>query len=90
MAPFGAMAQLSGKGAITGTVTDNTGAVIPDATVRHQHCYGDFHNTTTTGAGDFNFPNLDPGIYTVSTTAKGFEKLTQKDIHVNALEVADI
>jgi hypothetical protein len=42
--------------------------------------------TTTTGAGDFNFSNLDPGIYTVTTTAKGFEKLSQKNIHVNAME----
>ena len=30
--------------------------------------------------------NLDPGIYTVSSTAKGFEKLFQKGIHVNAME----
>ena len=29
----GAFAQLSGKGAIRGTVTDRTGAVIPNATV---------------------------------------------------------
>jgi len=41
--------------------------------------------TTTTGAGAFNFPNLDPGIYTVVTSAKGFEKLSQQNIHVNAM-----
>jgi hypothetical protein len=87
MAPFGAMAQLSGKGAITGTAADKTGAVIPDATVAVTNdATGITVKTTTTGAGDFNLSNLDPGIYTVTTTAKGFEKLVQKNIHVNALE----
>jgi hypothetical protein len=88
MAPFCAQAQLSGKGAITGTVSDTSGAVIPGASVAATNdATGITTTTTTTGAGDFNFPNLDPGIYTVTTTAKGFEKLTQKGIHVNALEV---
>jgi hypothetical protein len=83
-----AMAQLSGKGAITGTVTDKNGAVIPGAVVTAiDDATGTVTKMTTTGAGDFNFSNLDPGIYTVSTTAKGFEKLVQKNIHVNAMEM---
>jgi hypothetical protein len=87
MAPFGAMAQLSGKGAITGSAADKTGAVIPGATVAASNdATGITTKTTTTGAGDFNLSDLDPGIYTVTTTAKGFEKLVQKNIHVNALE----
>jgi hypothetical protein len=87
MAPFGAKAQLSGKGAITGTAMDKSGAVIPGATVAATNsATGITTNTTTTGAGDFNFSNLDPGIYTVTVTAKGFEKLTQQNIHVNAME----
>jgi hypothetical protein len=87
MAPFCAQAQLTGKGTITGTVTDTTGAVIPGASVSAiNDATGIANTTTTTGAGDYNFPNLDPGIYTVTTSAKGFEKLTQKGIHVNAME----
>src|ERR1039458_5234565 len=87
MATFCAQAQLSGKGAITGSVSDSTGAVIPGASVSATNdATGITVTTTTTGAGDFNFPNLDAGIYTVTTTAKGFEKLTQKSIHVNAME----
>jgi hypothetical protein len=87
MAPFGAKAQLSGKGAVTGTAMDKTGAVIPGATVAATNsATGITTTTTTTGAGDFNFSNLDPGIYTVTVTAKGFEKLTQENIHVNAME----
>ena len=87
MAPFGAMAQLSGKGAITGSVMDTSGAVIPGATVTViNDATGVKTVSTTTGAGDFNFSNLDPGTYTVFTAVKGFEKLVQQNIHVNALE----
>ncbi|MGA2569283.1 MAG: TonB-dependent receptor [Terracidiphilus sp.] len=86
MMPIGAMAQLSGKGAITGTVTDKTGAVIAGATITATNTANGVTTVTkSTGAGDFIFANLDPGIYTVTTTAPGFEKLTQQNVHVNAL-----
>ncbi len=82
-----ALAQLSGKGAITGTVTDSTGAVIPGASIVARN--NDSGITTTseaTGSGTFTFANLDPGIYSVTITAQGFEKLIQQNIHVNAME----
>jgi hypothetical protein len=82
-----AMAQMTGKGAITGTVADKTGAVIPGALITATNdATGITITTTSTGAGDFNFSTLDAGIYSVTTTAKGFEKLSQKNIHVNAME----
>jgi len=86
--PFSALAQLTGKGAITGTVKDPSGAVIPDASVMVTNTATNISwFTTTTGAGAYNFSNLDPGIYSVVTEAKGFEKLTQENIHVNAMEM---
>ena len=87
MSPLGARAQLAGKGAITGTVQDKTGAVIANATVTATDTANGISTVTkSSGAGDYNFSNLDPGIYTVTTIAPGFEKLTQENIHVNALE----
>lgn len=84
---YTAAGQLSGKGAITGTVMDKTGAVIPGASVRATNtATGISTATETTGAGLYTFSNLDPGIYTVATTAKGFESLVQENIHVNAME----
>src|SRR5579863_326894 len=57
-----ANAQLSGKGAITGTVSDSTGAVIPNATVVATNTNtGIDTQTKTTGAGLYDFTNLDPG-----------------------------
>jgi hypothetical protein len=77
MIPFCANAQMAGKGRITGTVSDTTGAMIPGATVVATNTgTGIAVSTTTTGTGNYDFVNLDAGIYTVSTTAKGFEKLT--------------
>ena len=66
---------------------DKTGAVIANATVTANNTATGISTVTkTTGAGDYNFSNLDPGIYSVTTVATGFEKLTQQNIHVNALE----
>jgi hypothetical protein len=82
-----ANAQLSGKGAITGTVADTTGAVIPNATVTATNgATGISTVAKTTGAGAYNFSNLDPGIYTVTIAAEGFQTLKQQNVHVNALE----
>ena len=82
-----AWGQLSGKGAISGTVQDPTGAAIPGATVIITNdATGIALTTTSTSAGDYSISTLDPGIYTVTTSAPGFEKLTQQNVHVNALE----
>jgi hypothetical protein len=58
-------AQLTGKGAISGTVTDRTGAVIPNATITATNGASGISATTrSTSSGDYHFPNLDPGVYT--------------------------
>src|SRR3974390_733712 len=51
-----ANAQLSGKGAITGTVTDSTGAVIPNASIAARNGSSGITTTTqSTGAGTYTF-----------------------------------
>jgi hypothetical protein len=83
----GATAQLAGKGQIDGTVTDASGAAIPGAQVVVKSNQTSLStNTTTTSSGDFSLPTLDPGEYTVTITANGFQKLVQENVHVNALE----
>jgi len=89
MTAVGANAQMSGKGGITGTVTDKTGAVVPNAVVTATSDSTKLSvEAKSTGAGDYNFSNLDPGIYSVTVAAQGFQKLTQQNIHVNALELS--
>ncbi|HEY1741666.1 MAG TPA: carboxypeptidase regulatory-like domain-containing protein [Granulicella sp.] len=82
-----AFAQLAGKGAVSGTVEDPTGAAVPGATiVVTNSANGIATSTTSTSAGDYSVSTLDPGVYTITITAPGFEKLTQQNVHVNALE----
>ena len=81
-----AMAQMAGTGAIAGTVTDSSGAVISGATVVATEVDTNVATTrTTTGAGDFNITPLLPGEYSLTVTAKSFEKFVQEHITVNAL-----
>ena len=86
-----ANAQLSGKGEIKGVVTDSTGAVVPNATVTATSAtQGTKLTRTTSGGGDFDLSPLNPDIYSVTVTAKGFQTVTQENVHVNALEITDL
>ena len=83
-----AAAQLAGKGSITGTVMDPSGAVVPGAQITATNTSTGIAVTiTSASAGEFTISPLDAGIYTVVVSATGFEKLSQSDVHVNALEV---
>lgn len=82
-----AVAQLAGKGQITGVVADKTGAVIPNADVTAENTATTIKATAkTNNAGSYTFSALDAGIYTLTIKAKGFQTLQQENIHVNAME----
>ena len=69
---------------LSGTVTDNTGAIIPGATVTLQNeASKDTRVVTTNDSGIFSFPALLPATYTLKVTAKGFEAkdLTGIELH---------
>ncbi len=86
MSPLGANAQMAGYGAISGTVTDSTGAVVGGATVTATLVDQNVSTVrTTTGAGDYSITPLTPGEYNLTVVAKGFEKFIQEHITVDAL-----
>jgi len=75
---FSAKAQSGNAGRIRGTVTDPSGAVVPNATVQLANPVSEFEQTTTTDStGQFSFPNVPFNPYTVSVSAKGFATLSQ-------------
>jgi hypothetical protein len=69
--------------AITGQVTDQSGAVVPKVPViAHNELTNEDISTVTTSTGNFTFPNLRPGIYDVRATAPGFNTTTEPGIHL--------
>jgi len=66
---------------LLGTVTDITGGVIAGAKVAITEVNtGAVRDTQTNESGNFTFPDLTPGQYTVSVEEAGFKKETRKDI----------
>src|SRR5437773_5316387 len=75
------------QGTISGTVSDSSGAVIPNAevTITHQQT-GTKRVVTTNESGFYTATALDPGTYTVTAKIAGFKTLAKAGIE---LHVAD-
>ena len=65
-------------GSVAGTVTDTTGAAIPNATVQLSNSRSGLARTATTGAdGTYRFVNLPSDNYRVVVSSPGFQPATQ-------------
>ncbi len=86
------MAQSLVSGDLTGTVTDPSGAVVPNVAVTlKNNANGTTRNTTTNANGGYRFALLPPGSYTVSVTAAGFSKAdTTASVNVGQAAIADV
>jgi hypothetical protein len=74
----------SPNGTLKGKVTDQTGAVIPQATVTAVAPDGRRTNAITDGAGVFEIGPLPPGSYTVFAVAKGFAPCRKDAVAVSS------
>lgn len=84
LAGRGAWAQTAVDGAIGGTVTDSSGAVIARAGVDVLNNETNASQATRTDAsGYFRVVHLPPGRYTVTVTARGFQAYRSEDLTVN-------
>src|SRR5712691_13138995 len=73
------------RGAINGTVTDPSGAVVPNAAVKAtESTTGIDHNTVTTSDGVFSLQDIPLGLYKVAVTASGFPLYTVDRVEVVA------
>ncbi len=78
-------ARLSAQtaGTISGHVADATGAVIPDANITLTNVgTSAVRSTVTTGAGDYLFPDVPPGIYNIQATHAGFKTAQSNNVEV--------
>lgn len=82
LAPLSARAQ-NANAALSGTVKDETGAVLPGASVEIRNTETSLRRDLVTDAhGRFNAPNLPPGLYEVGVTLSGFAKLTRGGVRL--------
>src|SRR5947209_15670749 len=72
---------------VLGTVTDQTGAVVPGATVTLANdATGVSFNTITTGAGTYAFEAIQVGLYSLTVELQGFKKFVTHGSAVNISE----
>ena len=80
--PVNAGAQ-SAQGGLRGTVKDAQ-SPIPGVTVTMvNQATGVTRETITNGVGEYSFPAVDPGSYTVRVAVQGFKTFEQKDVIIN-------
>jgi len=79
-----AAAQTANTGLVLGTVSDPGGAVVPDASVDLiNSATNDTKTVTTNSSGQYAFPNVAPGNYTLKFTKGGFATTTVANIKVD-------
>ena len=78
-------------GTVTGTVYDQAGAVVPNASVELVNDgTGDTRKSTSNSAGYFSFGTVQPGNYSVKVTASGFKGWKRSGIPVRPGDLRDV
>ncbi|HEV2289642.1 MAG TPA: carboxypeptidase-like regulatory domain-containing protein [Candidatus Acidoferrales bacterium] len=80
-------AQTATSGLLSGTVTDPSNAIVPNASVMLQeHDTNAKRSTITDPTGHYVFPAVLPGEYTLQVSATGFETTVIGDVHIEVLK----
>ena len=73
----------SDRGAITGRVTDQNGAVVPNAKVTAANVEtNDERGATTNDEGHFTIPQLQAASYRLKVEATGFKTASVEDVQI--------
>jgi uncharacterized surface anchored protein len=82
-----AFAQTTGTAILVGTVTDNTGAVVPGASVKIINNETQFvYNGLTSPEGAYYVPNLIPGTYRLTIEATGVKRYIREGVVLRTSE----
>lgn len=84
LVPSPTIAQIGQTGTLTGTIADQSGAVLPGVTVsvNSDSLIGGARVAVTDENGVYRFPALPPGTYTVSAELSGFKPFTQENVRL--------
>lgn len=77
-------------GSIQGTVTDSSGAVVPETTITITNEAGQVLTVTANSEGFYKAEQLKPGRYTVKAELRGFASLLHQEVRVQIGETATV
>jgi hypothetical protein len=82
----------SAQATLTGTVRDNTGAILPGVTVEASSpaLTEKVRSVVTDNAGVYRIIELNPGVYTLSFSLPGFTTVRREGIQLGGTQVATI
>src|SRR5690348_307884 len=84
-----ALVAQTNRGGISGSVTDPSGATVPNATVVIiNQGTNETHRLTTGPQGTFVQENLDPTTYKIEVSAPGFKKAVVDNVKVDTSSTA--
>jgi Carboxypeptidase regulatory-like domain len=87
----GSVHAQTSKGFVAGTVEDQNGASIPNATVKITNLKtGAVRETVSDNTGNFRLDAVDPGSYSLEATGKGFKTAKLDRIEVNAAQTLNL
>jgi hypothetical protein len=76
-------------GSLVGTVTDPSGAIVPNASITVTDVgTGQIRQDTSDQSGRYNLVNLVPGTYTVTVSAPGFRKVEETSLTITPNTIA--
>jgi Carboxypeptidase regulatory-like domain/TonB-dependent Receptor Plug Domain len=80
-------------GSIRGSITDQSGAVVANASVNITNLStGATRTVSSTSAGDFAVPDLEPGTYKIAVKAASFKEavVNSVEVHVSTLAIVNV
>jgi len=90
LVPGFALGQARTSGQLSGTVVDASGAGVPGATLTLSRSATGFTQTVTANeSGAYVFPDVQPGTYQLSVSAKGFAPKQYNDVVISAARTTD-
>ncbi len=82
LSPFSALGQAV-NGTLLGNVTDASGGAVANARITATEVNtASVHSSQTNESGNYTFPDLPPGRYSVAAEATGFKKEVQQNVEV--------
>ena len=81
-------AQTVTSGQLTGSITDQSGAVVPGVTITvTQEGTGEKRSVTTSDDGNYTIPNLAVGTYRLTATKSGFKETAVASVNISVANV---